>query len=230
MNCSQVSLHDRHAMNDEPMIELTLDGQPVRAAPGTSLWALARAHGIELPHLCHLPDGPGGLGLRPAGNCCACMVEIDGEERLAAACCRQVEAGMALRTDGVRASRVRALVVELLASDALARSDEPALSSELGRRAHSLGVDAPRFPRRALLEVPLDRTHADIAVDLDACIQCTRCLRACRDEQGYNVIGLAYIGGTARIVFDADVPMGDSTCVSCGECVRVCPTGAFSAA
>jgi formate dehydrogenase major subunit len=89
-----------------------------------------------------------------------------------------------------------------------------------------LGLGAPRFaPRPA---VAPDLSHAGIAVNLDACIQCTRCLRACRDAQGNDVIGLAFRGGQAQIVFDMGDAMGASTCVACGECVQACPTGALS--
>jgi formate dehydrogenase major subunit len=70
-------------------------------------------------------------------------------------------------------------------------------------------------------------SHPAIAVNLDACIQCTRCVRACRDEQVNDVIGLAFRGDQAKIVFDMDDPMGASTCVACGECVQACPTGAL---
>ncbi len=66
-----------------------------------------------------------------------------------------------------------------------------------------------------------------MAVNLDACIQCNRCVRACRDEQVNDVIGYALRGEHSKIVFDLDDPMGDSTCVACGECVQACPTGAL---
>src|SRR5438309_2231620 len=75
-----------------------------------------------------------------------------------------------------------------------------------------------------------DLSHPAMAVNLSACIQCTRCVRACRDEQVNDVIGLAYRGNAEKIVFDMDDPMGNSTCVACGECVQACPTGALSPA
>ena len=214
-------------MDSTDSVDITLDGRACQAPAEASVWSAALALGIELPHPCHQPDGPRGPGLRAAGNCCACLVEIEGEARLAAACRRRVEPGMAVRTDSARARQVRALVLELLASDAGARVGEPAAASELGNWVRQLGVDAPRLAKRAA-DAPADVTHPDIAIDMDACIQCTRCLRACREEQGHKVIGLAYRAGASRIVFDADVPIGDSSCVSCMECVRVCPTGALA--
>jgi formate dehydrogenase major subunit len=97
--------------------------------------------------------------------------------------------------------------------------------NEVDEWAVRLKVGKPRFaPRPA---VAPDLTHAAIAVNLDACIQCTRCVRACRDEQVNDVIGLANRGGQTKIVFDMDDPMGASTCVGCGECVQACPTGAL---
>ena len=66
-----------------------------------------------------------------------------------------------------------------------------------------------------------------MAVQLDACIQCNLCVRACREVQVNDVIGMAGRGANAKIVFDFDDPMGNSTCVACGECVQACPTGAL---
>ena len=70
-----------------------------------------------------------------------------------------------------------------------------------------------------------DLSHPAMAVNLDACINCTLCVRACREVQVNDVIGMAHRGAHAKIVFDFDDPMGDSTCVACGECVQACPTG-----
>ena len=72
-----------------------------------------------------------------------------------------------------------------------------------------------------------DRSHVAMAVNLDACIQCNLCVRACREVQVNDVIGMAGRGHGEKIVFDFDDPMGASTCVACGECVQACPTGAL---
>jgi formate dehydrogenase major subunit len=200
-------------------IEFTLDGVTVHAEPGTTLWEAARAQGVHLPHLCHSP------GLRPDGNCRACMVEVEGERVLAASCCRAVAPGMKVQTQSERAVKSRALVLELLQSDA-ASTDRFSADSELSAWARLLELPAsPRFPRRD--EVASDVSHPAIEVNLDACIQCTRCLRACREEQGNDVIGLALRGSQTGIAFDALAPLGASSCVACGECVQACPTGAL---
>ena len=99
------------------------------------------------------------------------------------------------------------------------------LDSELDQWAGKLKVGKPRFAPRH--QPHADLSHYGIAVNLDSCIQCTRCVRACREEQVNDVIGYAFRGEHSKIVFDLDDPMGDSTCVACGECVQACPTGAL---
>jgi formate dehydrogenase major subunit len=203
-----------------PTVEFTLDGRAVQARADETLWQVAKREGVHIPHLCHKE------GLTPAGNCRACMVEVEGERTLAASCCRTPSAGMKVRTDSERSLKSRAMVVELLMSDA-GTTDQYTKSSELSHWARELDVPAGRLPRREATYAAADPSHPAIEVNLDACIQCTRCLRACRDEQGNDVIGLAFRGAHATIVFDQNDPLGQSSCVACGECVQACPTGAL---
>ncbi len=130
---------------------------------------------------------------------------------------------MKVTTDSERAVRSQKMVLELLLSDM--PEAEYTRHNEVDEWAAKLGVGKPRFDARA--QPAQDLSHPAIAVNLDACIQCTRCLRACRDEQVNDVIGLAFRGEHAKIVFDMDDTMGASTCVACGECVQACPTGAL---
>ena len=200
-------------------VRFALDGRAVAAAPGETLWQAADRLGVAIPRLCHTPQ----RGYRPDGNCRACMVEIEGERALAASCIRKPAEGMTVRTDTGRARAARALVMELLLADQPARARDP--HSELLRQAEAMGVSGSRFPARA--PPAADLSHPAMAVNLDACIHCTRCVRACREVQVNDVIGMAGRGARARIVFDMADPMGESSCVACGECVQACPTGAL---
>ena len=119
------------------------------------------------------------------------------------------------------------MVLELLLADVPAADLKPGMN-ELRHWSGKLGVGKPRFAARA--QPAADVSHPAMAVNLDACIQCTRCVRACREEQVNDVIGYACRGSHAKIVFDFDDPMGESTCVACGECVQACPTGALAPA
>ncbi|WP_207478764.1 formate dehydrogenase subunit alpha [Arenibaculum pallidiluteum] len=202
-------------------IRFMLDGAEVEARPGESIWEVARRHGQEIPHLCHRPEP----GYRADGNCRACMVEIEGERVLAASCVRRPVPGMQVRTASARAERARKLVFELLASDRPAAAAFHDPDSSFRRWSDRVGVTGSRFPA-APTPAP-DRSNPAIAVHLDACIQCTLCVRACREVQVNDVIGMAWRGHGEKIVFDMDDPMGSSTCVTCGECVQACPTGAL---
>ncbi|CAD5373794.1 tungsten-containing formate dehydrogenase alpha subunit [Rubrivivax sp. A210] len=205
---------------EAPTVNFTLDGREVAARADESILQAAQRVGVEIPHLCW------NEGLEPAGNCRACMVEVKGERTLAASCCRRPTAGMEVKSTSERARSAQKLVLELLQSDLPEQAHTR--DNEVDAWAAKLGVGKPRFAPRAA--VAADLSHPAIAVNLDACIQCTRCLRACRDEQANDVIGLAFRGEHAKIVFDFDDAMGASSCVACGECVQACPTGALSPA
>ncbi|MBC9178191.1 formate dehydrogenase subunit alpha [Pseudoroseomonas ludipueritiae] len=202
-------------------IAFELDGAVVEAMPGETLWEAARRLGTEIPHLCHRPEP----GYRPDGNCRACMVEIEGERVLAPSCMRKPAPGMKVRSASARAERARRMVMELLLADQPARSASPDPTSRLWGWADRMEVVESRFP--ALPRWTPDSSHPAMRVNLDACIQCNLCVRACREVQANDVIGMAERNAAAKVVFDFDDPMGASTCVACGECVQACPTGAL---
>jgi len=205
-------------------IRFTLDGREVEAEAGQTIWEVANGRGLVIPHLCHKP----APGYRPDGNCRACMVEIEGERVLAASCIREARDGMVVTTDSTRAESARRMVVEMLLADQPARDASHDASSHLWDMADANGVTHSRFPKLETDRVPLlDDSHVAMRVNLDACIQCGLCVRACREVQVNDVIGMAGRGHDAYPVFDFDDPMGESTCVACGECVQACPTGAL---
>src|ERR1043166_7590434 len=204
-------------------IAFTLDGEEVEARAGETIWQVAQRHGTRIPHLCYAPEP----GYRPDGNCRACMVEIEGERVLAASCIRTPTAGMKVKALSHRAATARKMVFELLIADQPDRNTQahdPA--SKFWAWADRMGIATSRLPARAHEPAP-DRSHVAMAVNLDACIQCNLCVRACREVQVNDVIGMAGRGHPEKIVFDFDDPMGNSTCVACGECVQACPTGAL---
>jgi len=205
---------------DNSITKFTLNGESIEAVGDETILQAAERNGVEIPHLCYKE------GLRPDGNCRACVVEIEGERVLAPSCCRQPTANMTVSSNSERALHSQKMVVELLMSDMPQQGKSPyTLNSELDEWADKLDIFKPRFHQRK--QTRPDLTHSAIAVNLDACIQCTRCLRACREEQVNDVIGYAFRGSQSEIVFDMAEPMGESTCVACGECVQACPTGAL---
>ena len=236
-------------------VAFELDGQPVTAHPGETILKAAQRHGVDIPHLCYAD------GLRPDGNCRACVVEIAGERTLAPSCCRAPTAGMKVQAASPRARKSQQMVVEMLLSDMPDvgyqwnddRQDTPELIAggaypssaratfesknaealgqhgELSQWADRLGVTVRPALQALRREQPApDLSHPAMAVNLDACIQCNRCVRACREEQVNDVIGYALRGADSKIVFDLEDPMAESTCVACGDCVQACPTGALS--
>ena len=205
-------------------IKFTLNGKEVEAQEGETIWEVANGGGLKIPHLCHKPQ----KGYRPDGNCRACMVEIEGERTLAASCIRTPTDGMVVTTNSARAENARKMVVELLLADQPEQDAAHDKSSHLWDIAEENGVSESRFPTMEADHIPLlDDSHVAMRVNLDACIQCGLCVRACREVQVNDVIGMAGRGHGAYPTFDFADPMGSSTCVACGECVQACPTGAL---
>ena len=205
-------------------IRFQLDGQEVEAERGMTIWEVANGRGLVIPHLCHKP----APGYRPDGNCRACMVEIEGERTLAASCIREPSEGMVVHTQNERSKQARRMVVELLMADQPERDVSHDGASHFWDMADANEVEESRFPTLEADRIPLlDDSHVAMRVNLDACIQCGLCVRACREVQVNDVIGMAGRGHDAYPTFDFADPMGESTCVACGECVQACPTGAL---
>ena len=218
-------------------VTFQLDGKPVQAYEGETIFKAAQRHGVAIPHLCYKD------GMRPDGNCRACVVEVQGERTLAPSCCRSVTPGMEVLTNSARAIKSQKMVVEMLLSDMPDKgykwNDAKQVANtnltrpigqhgELSEWADRLSVHVRPELKALRREQPsADASHPAMLVNLDACIQCNRCVRACREEQVNDVIGYAHRGSHSAIVFDLQDPMGASTCVACGECVQACPTGAL---
>ena len=206
-------------------VTLTIDGRSLVAPAGATIWEAARSAGIDIPTLCHDPK------LEPAAVCRVCVVDVENARTLPAACIRQVEEGMTVRTDTDRVRRARRTLVELLEAGQPPADDrrKPAEQDELARLGVQVKFDPSRFAATfSNTPVPPDLSSPVIAVDLKACILCDRCIRACDDVQVNDVIGRTGKGCETHIAFDNGLPLGGSSCVSCGECVATCPTGALT--
>ena len=221
------------SLDDAPTqtVTFTLDGKTVTADANDTIWEIAHGKGIKIPHLCFKNDDE----YRADGNCRACMVEVEGERVLAASCIRKPSDGMVVNTTNERIDTNRKMVFELLASDMPAQDQSPDPEAHFWTQADIAGLNRHRFPAGrpgAGKEIPVDSifhdaSHPSIAVNLDACISCGLCERACREVQVNDVIGMAGRGMAVMPSFDLGGPMGISTCVACGECVQACPTGAL---
>ena len=208
-------------MPDDKMIAIHIDGREIKSRAGATIWEAAQSMGVDIPTLCHQP------GMEPVGVCRVCAVEVEGARTLVPSCHRKIEPGMVIRTGSERVVRAQKTLVAMLMADHGVQSEPE--NCELTALAEQLeagnGVSALPPKETGCAQ---DFSSAVIAVDHSACILCDRCIRACTDVQGNNVIGRGGKGASAGIVFDADLPMGESTCVSCGECMAACPTDALT--
>jgi CRP-like cAMP-binding protein/Fe-S-cluster-containing hydrogenase component 2 len=204
------------------LLDLTIDGRPVRVPNGTSVFDAARLNGIPIPTLCHLQNET------PVGVCRLCLVDT-GARVLSAACVRPCDPGMKVSTNSEKVLAARKTVLELLMSDhptPCARQQHSG-DCELETQAQAAGITQPRFAKRSVAR-GRDESSLAIAVDHDACILCDRCIRGCDEIKNNFVLGRMGKGYAAGIAFDLNSPMGDSTCISCGECMVSCPTGALT--
>jgi len=206
-----------------PTVTLSIDGQELTVPEGTTIWDAAKSVGIDIPVLCH------DERYDPVGVCRVCAVDV-GARVYAAACVRPCEDGMDVKTATPEVEQRRATLTQLLMADQPPTDQDP---KETTTADNELLALARRYGIEREDGIPLgggrgeDFSNPVIAVNHDACILCDRCVRACDDIQGNDVIGRSGKGYSTLIAFDLNDPMGESSCVTCGECVAACPTGAI---
>lgn len=204
------------------MPRITLNGQVVEVDAGLTILEAAAQAGIRIPTLCHHPD------LTPFGGCRLCVVEIKGEPRPVASCGREAQEGMQVRTETPALRKERRQLLKLFLSQYYQR--EPAREgdeNELLFWARHYRLPVSRWMARAP-RYPLDSDpNPFIRVDLNRCILCERCVRACAEVQGRFVWGVQGRGIETRIAAGLGHTMLEARCESCGACVAYCPTGAL---
>jgi len=202
---------------------LQIDGKMVTGRTGDSIFAVAWEHGIHIPRLCHVG------GLSDVGACRLCMVEVEGQKRLQAACLTLAQEGIIVRTDTPRLRSHRKLIVEMLLAE---RNHVCAVcvangACELQALAASLGIEHIRF-RYRFPALTVDTSHERFGLDHNRCILCTRCIRVCDEIEGAHTWDIMGRGVNSVIISDLGEPWGTSdSCTGCGKCVQVCPTGAL---
>ena len=205
------------------MVRLQIDGRSVEAPEGASILQAARSAGIEIPTICYLE------GLNEIGACRVCVVEVEGLDRLSAACNTPVEEGISVLTNSPRVRSTRRVNVELL----LSRHDCKCLicvrSGNCGLQeiANSLGLFKRVYKNETVhtewdSEFPLSR-------DVSRCVQCLRCIQVCDNIQGLRVWDLVNFGSHIDVDVSRNHSIHESPCAICGQCVTHCPTGALSA-
>jgi predicted molibdopterin-dependent oxidoreductase YjgC len=229
-------------------VELTIDGETVNVAEGSTILEACRRDGHEIPTLCF------GSTITPKNACRVCMVEVEGSRVLVPSCSRPVEAGMVVHTASDRVKHSRRMVLELLGSsvdlsttpnverwNAEYEADPsrfgPATATGAGERDaaraghhHVPGSDHAEHGAAAATTVHQPaKVDNDLYVrDYGKCILCYQCVDACGEQwQNTFAIGVAGRGFDARISTEFALGLPDSACVYCGNCIAVCPTGAL---
>ncbi len=204
-------------------MRITVNGRQLEAEAGQTVLEVARQNGVYIPALCFHPR------TGKAGRCRACVVEVEGVRGLKESCALPVKDGMVVQTDTPRVLETRRMIVELL----LAEGHHNCISCqangacELQEMAYMLGIERPSIVIDAQ-PTPLDTSSEGIVRDPDRCIQCGRCVVGCQHNTVNEVLDFGYRGHHAKVICDADLPMGESSCVLCGECVQLCPVGALT--
>lgn len=205
------------------MPEITINGQTIQAADGSTILEVAKAEGFHIPTMCHVE------GFAPLGACRVCVVEVEGAPRLMAACATPVRDGMVIRTNSPRARKGRRSVVELLLSEHTGdcKTCDRGDDCELKQLAQDLGIrDLPFEGER--LPVRMDESTEALVRDSGKCIKCRRCVTACNSIQAVGALWPQGRGYETSIgpAFGGD--LSEVPCVQCGQCAAICPVGAIS--
>jgi len=207
------------------LVSVNIDGKDHKVPLGTTILEAARQVGIKIPTLCHHPD------LCVAGVCRVCVVEVENQRALQAACAYPVTAPLKVKTHTAKVRQARRHVIDLLLSTHYGEcySCKRNNNCELQTLANEHGVDFYRFGHVTESQYPIDRSSYSVIRDPDKCVLCRRCVRTCIDVQEVGVLEAVGRSDKTRIGTYLDKPLGDVVCINCGQCINRCPTGALHA-
>ena len=206
-------------------VSVNINGQTVKVPLGTTILEAAQRIGVRIPTLCHHPD------LCVAGVCRVCVVEVEGQRNLQAACAFPVTAPIKVLTHTQKVRQARRHVIDLMLSEhygecyACGRNN----NCELQSLAKEYGVDFFRFGHPDKPKFEIDHSSYSVVRDNNKCVLCRRCVRTCIDLQEVGTIEVAGRSNRSYITTFLDKPLGDVVCINCGQCINRCPTGALRA-
>lgn len=204
------------------MIKVNIDGREISAKEGITILELAEANNIYIPTLCYHKD------LSLTGSCRVCVVEVEGQRTLAAACHTPVAEGLKIKTNSEKVIDARRTILKLLLSS---HPDnclvcEKANLCELRRLLAEYNIGYSEFfAEKRFYEI--EDVNPYIVRDLSKCILCRRCIKACNEIKKSNVFALGYRGVNEKIIFNCDETLNSEICIDCDICVRYCPVGAL---
>jgi predicted molibdopterin-dependent oxidoreductase YjgC len=204
-------------------VTLTIDGIEIQAPAGTTVLKAARDAGIYIPTLCHDPE------LTRPGSCRICVVEIVGMRNLPISCATTIGEGMAVETNTEEVRAARKTIVELLVANHPldCMTCEKTGACVLQNLAYEYGVAEVSFPGEKH-QFAIDNSNPFFERDMNKCILCGKCVRACAEIPGKNVYDFTHRGFNTKVTTALDVPLEESDCVFCGTCVAFCPVGALT--
>jgi len=219
-------------------VALTIDGHEVRVPTGTSVLRAAAEIGINIPKLCATEL------LDAFGSCRLCLVQIEGMKGYPASCTTPVAAGMKVVTQSEKLGELRRGVMELYLSDhplGLGAAPTPG-HTDIQDMVEAIGLTDVRYGFDGAnhihakksdgaanpLFTAVDESNPYFAFDPAQCIVCSRCVRACDEQQGTFALTIQGRGFLSKVAASQDQPFMDSECVSCGACVQACPTSALT--